>query len=84
LKNFGNWRAQLKRERAGLPVNIADEAVAGDVPGGTSGAPPSLIIERPVPGIEIELIGGRRVRFDREVDRETLKRVVAALKAAAP
>jgi hypothetical protein len=38
----------------------------------------------PVPGIEIELIGGRRVRFDREVDRETLKRVVAALKAAAP
>lgn len=32
--------------------------------------------ERPPPGIEIELIGGRRVRFDHEVDPETVPRLV--------
>jgi hypothetical protein len=37
-----------------------------------------------VPGIEIELVGGRRVRFDRDVDPETMKRVIAALEAGAP
>jgi transposase len=73
-----------------LPVKIADEAVASDASGGTSGAPqvlpptPSIIIERPAPGIEIELVGGRRVRFDRDVDAETMKRVVAALEAGVP
>jgi hypothetical protein len=43
-----------------------------------------IIIERPAPGIEIELVGGRRVRFDRDVDPETMKRVVAAFEADAP
>jgi hypothetical protein len=42
------------------------------------------MIERPVPGIEIELVGGRRVRFGREVDRETVKRLVAALRGRYP
>lgn len=68
-----------------LPVKIADEAAvaAGDASGGASAASPSLIIERPAPGIEIELIGGRRVRFDRDVDAETMKRVVSALESEA-
>jgi len=83
------WRQALGvaplTEGAGfLPIKIADEVVAGDAPSGTSGAPPSLIIERPVPGIEIALVGGRRVRFDRDVDPETMKRVIAALEAGAP
>ena len=46
--------------------------------------PPSIIVERVTPGIEIELIGGRRVRFDRDVDPETMKRVVMALEGDQP
>src|SRR5438477_10504639 len=42
-------------------------------------ATPTIIVERPVSGIEIELIGGRRVRFDRDIDAETVRRVVSAL-----
>lgn len=44
---------------------------------------PSIIIERRTAGIEVELIGGRRVRFDRDVDPETMKRLIAALEAGA-
>src|SRR5438067_9705639 len=33
-------------------------------------ATPTIIVERPVSGIEIELIGGRLVRFDRDIDAE--------------
>jgi transposase len=83
------WRQALgvapEPEESGfLPVKITDEAIAGDVPHRTSGTMPALIIERPAVGIEIELVGGRRVRFDRDVDPETMKRVVAALEAGAP
>jgi transposase len=82
------WRqalgiAPVPEEAAFLPVKIADEAIAGDAPPGTSSKTSSLIIERPAPGIEIELVGGRRVRFDRDVDPETMKRVVAVLEAGA-
>ena len=31
-----------------------------------------IIVEQPVSGIEIELIGGRRVRFDRDIDAEMM------------
>jgi hypothetical protein len=72
-----------------LSVKIAEEAVAGEAPCEESATSPlsslpSIIVERPTAGIEIELLGGRRVRFDRDVDPETMKRVVAALEAGAP
>lgn len=38
-----------------------------------------VIVERSAPGIEIELIGGRRVRFERDVDPDTVRRLVAVL-----
>jgi transposase len=47
-------------------------------------ATPAIIVERPVSGIEIELIGGRRVRFDRDIDAETMRRVVSALEGGDP
>jgi len=47
-------------------------------------ATPAIIIERPVSGIEIELMGGRRVRFDRDIDAETMRRVVSALEEGGP
>ena len=69
-----------------LPVQIADEATSAierrDV--GCQPTAPSIIVERAAVGIEIELIGGRRVRFDRDVDPETMKRVVSALEGSAP
>jgi transposase-like protein len=68
-----------------LPVKIGEETEAADeAPNGARSASPSIVIERPAAGIEIELVGGRRVRFDRDVDPETMKRVVAALEAGAP
>ena len=65
-----------------LPVRITAD---GQSPIGADAEPmaPSIIVERPTAGIEIELIGGRRVRFDRDVDPETMKRVVSALEGGA-
>lgn len=69
-----------------LPVQIADDAGPVREPREESGQPatPSIIIERAAAGVEIELIGGRRVRFDRDVDPEIMKRVVSALEGGAP
>ena len=74
-------------EPAFLPVRITDgtDASAGqptaDLP--PAPAPPPVIIERTAPGIEIELIGGRRVRFDRDVDPDTVRRLVSVLEGGA-
>jgi transposase len=64
-----------------LPVQIADDAGPAADAQAVSAAPSGrpIIIERVAAGIEIELIGGRRVRFDRDVDPETMKRVVSVL-----
>jgi hypothetical protein len=45
---------------------------------------PPVIVERSAPGIEVELIGGRRVRFERDTDPETVRRLVALLEERAP
>jgi hypothetical protein len=34
--------------------------------------------------IEVELIGGRRVRFERDADPETVRRLLALLEGGAP
>ncbi len=47
---------------------------------GATAAPP-VVIERPASGIEIDLRGGRRVRFDRETDPETIRSLVSLLEA---
>jgi len=70
-----------------LSVKIAEEAVADEAPCEESAAsalppsPPSIIVERATAGIEIELIGGRRVRFDRDVDPETMSADACAISA---
>ncbi|MGE3702810.1 MAG: transposase, partial [Hyphomicrobiaceae bacterium] len=60
-----------------LPVMIADEPSAAALTAPSVPGPP-IVVERP-PGIEVELAGGRRVRFDRDVDPETIQRLVALL-----
>jgi hypothetical protein len=42
-----------------------------------------VIVERSAPGIEVELKGGRRVRFERDVDPETVRRLVSLLEGEA-
>ncbi len=41
--------------------------------------PAPVIVERSAPGIEVELVGGRRVRFDRDTDPEVVRRLVILL-----
>jgi transposase-like protein len=45
--------------------------------------PSPVIVERSTPGIEVELKGGRRVRFDRDTDPETVQRLVTLLEGEA-
>jgi transposase len=91
LRLLFRWRRALglepKTEPATfLPVQIAPEAgpAVEQRDGSEPPAAPSIIVERVAAGIEIELIGGRRVRFDRDVDPETMKRVVMALEGDRP
>jgi len=66
-----------------LPVTVTDapeqpaEALLS-LPG-----PAPVIVERSTPGIEVELVGGRRVRFDRDTDPETVQRLVTLLEGEA-
>jgi transposase len=81
------WKQELtpaaKTETTFLPVMITD------APEQSAEAPPSppgpapVIVERSAPGIEVELIGGRRVRFDRDTDPETVHRLVTLLEGEA-
>lgn len=56
-------------------VSLNDASAAMAMPS------PSLpvVIERPAPGIEVDLKGGRRVRFDRATDPETIRALVMLL-----
>lgn len=55
--------------RADLPaMAVQDTPPAGPV-----------IVERSPPGIEVELVGGRRVRFERDADPETVRRLIVLL-----
>ncbi len=81
------WKQELapaaKTETTFLPVTITD---AGERPVEVPSVmpePASVIVERSAPGIEVELVGGRRVRFDREVEPETVRRLVTLLEGEA-
>lgn len=83
------WRSAMglgvPREGATfVPVEIRDsEDATLPMPAIQPSAAPAIVLERPAPGIEIELIGGRRVRFDRDIDPETVGRLVRALEGGA-
>ncbi|MGE4059621.1 MAG: transposase [Sphingomonadales bacterium] len=81
-----HWKQELAPavapETTFLSVIIADTPSAAAVIAAPVPAPP-IVVERP-PGIEVELAGGRRVRFDRDVDPETIQRLVALLEEQHP
>ncbi len=45
-------------------------------------APVRVNVERSAPGIEVELDGGCRVRFDRDGDPETMRRLICSTATA--
>ena len=72
-----------KTETAFLPVTITDAVdQPAEVPSSMP-APAPMIVERSAPGIEVELVGGRRVRFDRNTDPEVVRRLVSLLEGEA-
>ena len=70
-----------------LPVTVTESQTQSGGPAAdplpASTVPSPVIVERLAPGIEVELIGGRRVRFDRDVDPETVRRLVSLLEGEA-
>jgi transposase-like protein len=62
------WKEALKPEPTFAPVHVTDAAPVAESPSVPS-----------TPGIEIELAGGRRMRFERDADPETVRRLVALL-----
>src|SRR5438552_949230 len=89
LKNFGNWRAQLTYEDTTLDRKVRWRPGASEQAGPPGNQPATdpppapvsapLIIERPSSCIEIELSGGRWLRFDRDADPETVRRMISAI-----
>ena len=76
------WKQELapegETETTFLPVVLTDETdPLPDTHARTGMAP--VIVERAAPGIEVELVGGRRVRFERDTDPETVRRLVDLL-----
>ncbi len=65
-----------------LPVTLMDGANQPAGPASVA-APAPVIVERAAPGIEVELVGGRRVRFERDADPETVRRLVQLLEGEA-
>jgi transposase-like protein len=87
VRQLFRWKQELapaaKTETTFLPVMLTDAPeqsteVSQSLPG-----PAPVIVERSAPGIEVELIGGRRVRFERDVDPETVYRLVSLLEGGA-
>jgi transposase-like protein len=82
-----SWKKELMPESMQgprfLPVTLVDtpERPAERLASVTAPAP--VIIERSAPGIEVELVGGRRVRFERDTNPETMRRLVALLEGEA-
>jgi hypothetical protein len=58
------------------PVQIMDAAPVVEASAAASGP---VIVERTAPGVEVELIGARRERFERDADPESVRRLVALL-----
>jgi transposase-like protein len=65
-----------------LPVTLVEGADQPADPTSVA-APAPVIVERTAPGIEVELIGGRRVRFERDTDPEKVRRLVSLLEGEA-
>jgi transposase-like protein len=71
------WKQELAPPEAQvfLPVTVADAAAAPEA----ALMPTPVIVERAAHGIEVDLIGGRRVRFAPDTDPATVRAMVELL-----
>jgi transposase len=72
-----------------LPVAVSDAAASAEAtPSGPENlAPPvagPLIIEHAPQEIEVELVGGRRIRFGRDMEPEAIRAMIEVLEGVAP
>jgi transposase-like protein len=83
-----SWKQELapaaKAETTFLPVTITDAREQSAEAPQPVPEPAPVIVERSAPGIEVELIGGRRVRFERDIDPEMVRRLVTLLEGETP
>ena len=83
------WKRELGEPPAApvfLPVTVSDvpdqiDSNSPPMPERTAGP---IIVERSAQEIEVELVGGRRVRFSRDVEPETVRAMVAVLEGSEP
>lgn len=81
------WKKDLmpeaQPEHVFAEVKLSEPAVSEAVlPVKTPATAAPVVIERAKAGIEIDLKGGRRVRFDRDTDPETIRSLVALLEGS--
>ncbi len=75
------WKQELA-EPVFLPVTVSDGALpVASAPAASISSP--IIVERAAE-IEVELTGGRRIRFGRDIDPETVQATIAMLEGTAP
>ncbi len=86
MRQLFRWKQELaaKTESTFLPVTITDAPEQSPETSQSLPGPAPVIVEGTAPGIEVELIGGRRVRFERDVDPETVRRLVTLLEGEMP
>lgn len=86
------WKQELAPpppEPVFLSVTVSDgpdaDGAAHDRPAASMPVPVAapMIVERPRDEIEVELVGGRRMRFARDTDPATLQAMIAMLEGAA-
>lgn len=82
------WKQQMAPppEPVFLPVALSDGAEMSAMPSPTPSAPVAapIIVERARHEIEVELTGGRRVRFGRDTDPEMVRAMIAVLEGDRP
>lgn len=85
-KELGYGSADDRIEFAAVQIDEPEKVVVG----GESAAPelpiplPNLLPERPAGGMEVELAGGRKLRFDPGTDPDSIRRVVELLEGRTP
>lgn len=72
-----------------LPVTVSDGPEqtgqsGADVLPASQPAPGPVIVERPSDGIEVDLVGGRRVRFARDMEPDAIRAMIELLEGATP
>lgn len=81
------WKREFARppsEPVFLPVTVSDgpeQPDAAAVPASPHSGP--VIVERASNGIEVELVGGRRVRFARDMEPDAIREMIEVLEGAA-